>query len=136
MLQTPSGLTVVIIFSCHVWTLNALSLEASLCAVSTFPLKSRRMQCQCCTYIALHSTTVFLGVLSPPSAQENWRLETGLRVFAVHQAYVIRIHHCCVVILVPCVPRHLSTIESIILMSPSQKTSMIIAYMSRGCRTH
>jgi hypothetical protein len=39
-------------------------------------------------------TTVFLGVLSPPNVQENRRLETGLRGFAVQQTYVISIHHC------------------------------------------
>ena len=40
------------------------------------------------TYWYSRDTTVFLGVLSPPNVQENWRLETGLRVFAVQQTYV------------------------------------------------
>ena len=47
--------------------------------------------------------TVFLAVLSPPNVQENWRVETGLRVFAVQQTYVI------FYILVPDAPRHLAS---------------------------
>jgi hypothetical protein len=76
MLQTPSGLTVVIIFSCLVWTLNALSLEASFCAVvSTVQLKFRRMQCHCCTYISLHSTsTMWCSCLCKNSCTKSKQL--------------------------------------------------------------
>jgi hypothetical protein len=46
-------------------------------------------------------TTVFLGVLFPPNVQENWRLETGLRGFAVQQTYVFSVYLWHVFSLVP-----------------------------------
>jgi hypothetical protein len=62
MKQTPSGLTVVIIFSRLVWTLNALSLEALLC-VSTLKSKSRRTQCPVISLDAAHLRSEYKGML-------------------------------------------------------------------------
>jgi hypothetical protein len=63
MKQTPSGLTVVIFFSMLVWTLNALSLKALLCGVSTLQSKSRRTQCPVISLDAAHLRSEYKGML-------------------------------------------------------------------------